>query len=435
MEAPAPPSAEARDRTREQRTTVGRDGFEEGSSEAAGKEFRLPTMEWDVETLAGAAAEGAAKPHVPAEEASAPPEVDPQVVRPQAHHLGPVPELAQAPGPAEAVAPEADEVSEPAEEWDQREESIDESGADKGGTASGRIPKPMIAAAAMVGLTLIGLPLLLSHLGSSAPHLAPGPPAPPGYSQQAGNSGFVPGGFPTAGPNAAAPPGALSPAQSAAAPHHVAQVAAGGPNLSSGGTSGGGSGGTSGGSSGGSSGGTTGGQPGAAPARYAATAGSGCTSAGVTVHAYGWYNQGRSGWQTNTAGGYTGDGCDGKYASMPMSGNANQDDSSNFVLWTFATGQVSSGSCQVQVYIPDDSSITAVGGTSAFYTVADGSGPVGSFTVDQVAHRGQWMNAGTYPVSGGQLDVQLHSRGVDYSNSGGDNAHLAAAAVQVSCTA
>lgn len=167
-------------------------------------------------------------------------------------------------------------------------------------------------------------------------------------------------------------------------------------------------------------------------------AGPWCSNSGTGFNQYGWFDQGQTGWYNTSTGGWTGDSCSGKYSAVPMSGDATHDDS-NSTVWTFKTGAVSSGSCQVSVYIPNDGDIKAVGGDPTYYTVQNqfgpGSGTIGSFSINQTANRGHWVGAGSFSVSNGQLAVMLHTRGQDWSGSTKTYAHHAADAVKVSCTA
>ncbi|MEU1284199.1 hypothetical protein ABZ449_08025, partial [Kitasatospora sp. NPDC005856] len=167
-----------------------------------------------------------------------------------------------------------------------------------------------------------------------------------------------------------------------------------------------------------------------APPSYTGTAGPGCSSAGT-----GYAEKGRSAgskdWVTRSddAG-----GCGGQFTSVPMSGDRNKDDE-NSVVWTFTTGQVSSGSCRLSVHVPDNGDTKAVGGAPAYYTVQrdGGSGAtLGSFSVNQPQNLGRWVSAGTYPVSGGRIAVVLHTRGIDWGSTAG--AHLAASTVKADCT-
>jgi translation initiation factor IF-2 len=161
---------------------------------------------------------------------------------------------------------------------------------------------------------------------------------------------------------------------------------------------------------------------------YSAYAGPGCGSGGT-----GYSEKGRSSgskdWVTRSDGG---GGCGGQYTSVPMSGDRSKDDE-NSVVWTFTTSPVSSGSCRLSVYIPNNGDIKAVGGAPAYYTVQnDGGGTLGSFSINQPQNLGQWVSVGTYPVSGNRIAVVLHTRGIDWGSTAG--AHLAASTVKADCT-
>ena len=319
-----------------------------------------------------------------------------------------------------------------------------------------RISKPMIAAAALTGLVLVGLPVVLSTLGGGGSHHgAGGNTAPLGFTQQNGGngSGFVPGALPQSSNSASS---------AGTAAGHAAGTTGGGSH-NGGATSGGpgannGSGGHS--SSGGpgspANPGTTSGNtghPGTGPttppapnatagapaaATWSGVAGYGCTNAGTGINdSSGWFNQGRQGWQIFSTGGMTADNCNGNYVTVSMSGS-NSDDG-NYFLWTFNTGPVTSGNCDIQVYIPNDGNVMAVGGNPTYYTVQStfsaGSGTEGSFNISQVNNLGQWIDEGSFPVSNGQIAVMLHTRGEDWNSSGKTWAHHAASAVSASCTA
>ncbi|MFE2374048.1 hypothetical protein [Streptomyces sp. NPDC059398] len=170
---------------------------------------------------------------------------------------------------------------------------------------------------------------------------------------------------------------------------------------------------------------------------FSAVGGPHCSSSSVTYEERGAYSDDQEGWTTHD-GSYASGGCTGRYRSMPMSGSSSKD-SGNSVIWVFRTGKVTSGSCKVSVYIPNDSVARHVGGQPSYYTVHDGTTgndtQLGSFTITQVSHRGQWVGASTYKVSKGLLTVKLHDRGDDWSSSSRDNAHHAVSAVRVECTA
>ncbi|MCX4548545.1 MULTISPECIES: hypothetical protein [unclassified Streptomyces] len=169
---------------------------------------------------------------------------------------------------------------------------------------------------------------------------------------------------------------------------------------------------------------------------FSAVGGMHCSSSAVTYTEHGKYTDGQEGWTTHD-GSYASGGCEGWYRSIPMSGDS--DDSSNWAVWNFRTGDVKSGSCKVSVFIPNDSNVGHVGGQPTYYTVHDGTSTAGStqlghFTITQVSHRGQWIAAPSYKINSGVLSVKMHDRGDDWSSSSRKNAHNAAAPIRVECT-
>ncbi|MFI8828931.1 hypothetical protein [Streptomyces sp. NPDC053431] len=320
-----------------------------------------------------------------------------------------------------------------------------------------RLSKPVIAAAATSGVVLMGVPLLLSQLGGGGSGTGPVPPRPTGYNQaDGGPGGFVPrADAPQKGsplPGAAAPGATAGPGKGSSAVGKgplstgVAGIGAGvgvgagvpaapTPSSSQG--------------------------PGLVPAKpqvsagtprkpatqappappakqqYSAVAGPNCAGTGASFTYSGWYTDGKEGWQKYGSGGYVGGGCNGGFFSLPMSGKAGSD-AGNALRWTFRTGAVTSGTCQVSVHIPSNSDIKAVGGKPSYYTVhagATGNDPIlRSFTVDQPSLRGQWVSAGSVRVTGGVLTVKLHDRGLDWSGSQKTYAHHAGDAARVQCT-
>ncbi|MER7952088.1 hypothetical protein ABTY59_32325 [Streptomyces sp. NPDC096079] len=333
-----------------------------------------------------------------------------------------------------------------------------------------RLSKPMIAAAATSGVVLMGVPLLLSQLGGGSGS-GPGsvPPRPTGYSQADGG----PGGFV---PRADAPekgstlPGTLAPGTTNA-PGKTSPVAGKGPLATSVAGIGAGVGagpaptstrapgaGQSPDPTSAPGGGSAPTKVPAAPrettaapqkpatqapppppakARYAALAGPSCAGSGASFTYSGWFTDGKEGWQKFSSGGHAGDGCNGSFLSLPMSGKTGSD-AGNALRWTFRTGAVTSGTCQVSVHIPNNSDIKVVGGRPAYYTVhagATGNDPIlRSFNVDQPSRRGQWVSAGDVRITGGVLTVKLHDRGLDWSGSQQTYAHHAGDAARVQCT-
>ncbi|MFE4517530.1 hypothetical protein ACFRMQ_25420, partial [Kitasatospora sp. NPDC056783] len=167
---------------------------------------------------------------------------------------------------------------------------------------------------------------------------------------------------------------------------------------------------------------------------FQAVAGFGCSGPGGRFQEVGAFREGADGWVTVDRGGHTGDSCDGRYEAVPMSGDRNKDDNSTYALWTFDVG-AGPTSCGVSVYVPASGSVQLVGGAPAYYTVAGASGAdLGAFTVDQVGHRGGWVDAGTFRPVGGSLVLRLHNRGQDWTGSGRPtHAHIAAAPVRLTC--
>jgi hypothetical protein len=171
----------------------------------------------------------------------------------------------------------------------------------------------------------------------------------------------------------------------------------------------------------------------ASTASFQAVTGDGCPQpADATSNVYGWYTQGDRGFFTVSAGSTTQSGCNGAFVAMPMSGSSATDDTQNLAIWTFrppTAGDV----CQVGIYIPDDTSIAHVGGNPSLYTVYDNGSVVGSFSIDQVAHLGEWVTGGTFPISSKVMTVQAHSRGQNWAGSTDTNAHIAVAAASATC--
>ncbi|MDQ0313182.1 translation initiation factor IF-2 [Kitasatospora herbaricolor] len=358
--------------------------------------------------------------------------------------------------------------------------------ADPEGGRPGRIPRPMVAAAVIAGLVLIGVPLGIGRFGGDDPHPGADGPPPAGYTQQdGGGDGFVPGvdaqgnvtlpaplpgtgptvepalpGAPTADPGAAGGTGqeqnAVGGGQPAGRPGSAQSSGPTGNPGTAGqpagqGTAGGGA------AGGAAAAGGTGGaapqpqtQP-SAPAQvpaakpappaapvYNAVAGLWCSPPGntTTTQQYGRYEKGEEGWVTNS-GGYAADGCNGKYASLPMSGAAEKDDG-NSVVWTFNTAPVVNGSCKLSVYVPASGDIKDVGGSPSYYTVQSksepGSGTINHFVVNQTSSRGSWVAVGTYPATNGKIAVMLHTRGEDWKDGTKTFAHHAASAVRANCT-
>lgn len=161
--------------------------------------------------------------------------------------------------------------------------------------------------------------------------------------------------------------------------------------------------------------------------------GPGCTSPGNWYNQYTYYTgtnaNGTTGWSTQN-GGYSGNGCDGEYMSMPLSGDSSE---TEHVLWKFSTVPVGEP-CTIEVYIPATSDLALAGGDSAQYSYSlDGATAETPFEIDQVADRGRWVAEATVQTSTGEVEVRLGNAGADYDSSNW-NAHDAVAAVALACT-
>jgi|HubBroStandDraft_1064217.scaffolds.fasta_scaffold07198_3 hypothetical protein len=172
--------------------------------------------------------------------------------------------------------------------------------------------------------------------------------------------------------------------------------------------------------------------------RFVALTGYGCpTSSQAGFSLQGTYSDGIDGFVPVAAGGWTKNGCRGRFEAIPMSGSATKPDPQNYAQWTFRTGSIMQGRCRVAVYVPDDKSIEHVGGAPAWYQVYDSAGvsgpPVGSFKVNEPAARGSWVSAGSFPVSNGLFTVELESTGQDWHGNVVTYAHVAAAQLEVAC--
>ncbi|MFJ7200501.1 MULTISPECIES: hypothetical protein [unclassified Streptomyces] len=168
---------------------------------------------------------------------------------------------------------------------------------------------------------------------------------------------------------------------------------------------------------------------------YTGVAGPGCaTPAGGGYQQDGYFSDGSAGWYTRSSGGASGNGCNGSYVSVPMSGDTDVDAKSR-VKWWWKPG-TQARTCQISVYIPNSNTSLYVGGHPTKYHVLvnanDRSTMYSSFTINQVAHRGQWVDAGTFALKGSTIGVKMLDRGDDWS-TGWEKAHHAAAQIKATC--
>ena len=175
-----------------------------------------------------------------------------------------------------------------------------------------------------------------------------------------------------------------------------------------------------------------------ADAYFGALAGYGCPQRPQAgFNEAGWYADGVNGFVKVRRGGWDHQGCDGDFDAMPMSGSATRPDPENYAVWSFRTAPVSAGICQTAVYVPDDASVEHVGGNPAQYQVYDSAAasgvPAGSFGIDELSSRGQWVSGGSYPLTHGVLTIKLVSAGLDWHGNVVTHAHLPVSQVLVFC--
>ena len=120
---------------------------------------------------------------------------------------------------------------------------------------------------------------------------------------------------------------------------------------------------------------------------------------------------GGAGWHAVSSGGWAGNGCNGAFATMPPSGSAASADPSQYALWYFTTGPVSS--CRIHIYLPRMPAGEQAT-TAAQYLVLSGQQgyQYASFTINQAERPGSWVVTGAVPIQGTQVAVKLTDLGV-----------------------
>ncbi|MGP4000719.1 adhesin [Streptomyces sp. 8N706] len=169
---------------------------------------------------------------------------------------------------------------------------------------------------------------------------------------------------------------------------------------------------------------------------YDAWAGHGCVAPkGGGYYAYGTYSDGIEGWYSVGSGGHDGDGCDGSFSAVPMSGRATEDEGGR-VVWWWSVGR-DSDECALGVWVPTSDNGRDVAGDPTMYQVLSDPNERDSvydaFLIDQAANRGRLVEAGTYPVEDGRIAVEMLDRGRDWNHYGPTYAHHAAAQMKVVC--
>ncbi|MFD9218654.1 adhesin [Streptomyces sp. NPDC060064] len=169
---------------------------------------------------------------------------------------------------------------------------------------------------------------------------------------------------------------------------------------------------------------------------YSAWAGPGCTGGGG-YQERGRFSDGDDGWYTVYTGGHKGDGCDGSFSAVPMSGSPTKD-SGGTATWSWYVGS-GYATCSVSVAIPESERDRDVAGDPTTYTVladpADQDSAIKSFEIDQTSLRGRGLIVEKIPVLNQQLTVQLVDRGKDWGSDQRGGAHHAAAQMRADCRA
>jgi hypothetical protein len=178
---------------------------------------------------------------------------------------------------------------------------------------------------------------------------------------------------------------------------------------------------------------------------WTAVAGPTCSNSAATFSESGYYTAAsggqQTGWITSGSGGYSGDGCDGGYVSIPLSGQPGLYDPSRYAQWTFhLSAGYTHASCELYTFIPDNQQIAYVGGNPASYIAYGTASPSGSTTqslgqyqIDQqTAERDQWLMSISVTVTTGLVTARLVDAGAN-TTPGTENAHAAAAQIKLTC--
>jgi hypothetical protein len=142
------------------------------------------------------------------------------------------------------------------------------------------------------------------------------------------------------------------------------------------------------------------------------------------------HDDGERSFDLRSDGGWDGDGCDGSYFAVPMSGDADRSDPDIYNVWWIKTGELRQGICNIHIYVPEAHEPQDVTGRPAFYNVVAGKDNytrVSGFAIDQVASQGRWVDAGNYVLRNGEIAVQMINRGDDRDG------HVAAAQAAFAC--
>ncbi|MFG2329487.1 adhesin [Streptomyces sp. NPDC048604] len=165
---------------------------------------------------------------------------------------------------------------------------------------------------------------------------------------------------------------------------------------------------------------------------YDAWAGPGCAGGrGGEYREHGRYEDGREGWYTVPSGGHRGDGCDGRFTAIPMSGSATRDNG-NTATWSWPVG-AGYDSCTLAVQVPSPPDRQDAAGDPTVYEVLANGSAYARFEVDQPSHSGELLHTAWYPLHDDRFTVRLLDRGVDWGSQERDGAHHGAAQMRLSC--
>ncbi|MFI0465629.1 hypothetical protein ACH347_16255 [Saccharopolyspora sp. 5N102] len=170
-------------------------------------------------------------------------------------------------------------------------------------------------------------------------------------------------------------------------------------------------------------------------------AGAGCSNTATEQYqAVGYHSNGSEGWYIRNGGAADGR-CRGTFDAMPMSGDLDASGPSNSAKWTFdVSGKLTTGTCALSVYIPNDGDRRNVGATKAHYSIFNSfeqgaANVIGVKDINQVTNLGKWVDLGSYKITQGKISVKLHDRGEDYAGGAdGEGAHIASTQVRATCT-
>lgn len=168
--------------------------------------------------------------------------------------------------------------------------------------------------------------------------------------------------------------------------------------------------------------------------RFTQWAGPGCATGAYVER--GRFESGDAGWYTVENGGFDGDGCDGRFSAIPMSGSPTEDRGST-ATWSWHLGRGFS-ECALTVFVPDSGRPRDAAGEPTVYRVLsdpdDADSAYTGFAVLQTEHRGSAVPVRSYPVKGDVFAVQLIDRGRDWGDARRVGAHHAAAQMRASCS-